>query len=225
MSRLIQSTLAQFDPNRVAAQAAANRIDGPPPGNATPGAEAMDAPFEAVVIRDEGGFDPAGEGLPVPGLGVDPNQINRTNNGAPGNWAEATVPLEIPVDEEYGPYGPEGPGGDAPAAAGGELAGAAEGAGDIAGIGGAALFGPDGRPLDPIAIAGQMLLQDRTRDGRRIQLNLPPLTELMGVDAGALDTGAWRNLIERQVNRTALPAADREVIMRYFEAMMREPAE
>jgi hypothetical protein len=223
MSRLIQNTLAQFDPNRVAAQPGANYNDGPPPGNATPGAEAMDAPFEAVVIRDEGGFDPAGEGLPVPGLGVNPNQINQTNNGAPGNWAEANAAMETPIDEEYGPGGPDG--GGEPGAAGGELAGAAEGAGDIAGVGGAALFGPDGRPLDPIAIAGQMLLQDRTRDGRRIQLNLPPLTTLMGVDAGALDTGAWRNLIERQVNRTALPAADREVIMRYFEAMMREPTE
>jgi hypothetical protein len=223
LSRLLETALAEFDPAR-AAEAATNIGTEPPPPQATPGAEGMDMPFEAVVLHDEGGLDPAGDGAVPPGLTVNPNQLGIGEG--PGNWAEAGEAPEYDMEEAYGPEGPGGrPAGDPAAGGGGEIVGAAEGAGDVAGLGGATLFGPGGEPLDPIAIAGQMLLQDRNRDGRRIQVNLPPLTQLMDVNGGGLTAGAWRNFMERQVTRAPLPAYDRDVVMRYFDAMMRERAE
>ncbi len=218
LSRLIQAALGAIEPTR--RMTAADRIGTePPPAQATAGAEGIDAPFEAVVLHDEGGFDPAGNGLAPPGLTVNPNQMT-AGEGA-GNWAEPGAAPEFEIDDVYGVAGPDGPPG-AGGGAGGEIVGAAGGEGDIAGIGGAALFGA-ATPIAAVTDGIAMLLADRAGgDGRRIRLNLPPLAELMPVEgANGLDTGGWRNFTEEQVTRAALPAPQRDAIRRYFDAMMK----
>ena len=130
--------------------------------------------------------------------------------------AKTTIPYE------------EGDIGGVPAPAEGELIGAGEGLGDDRpGIGDAALFGPDGRPIDPALVVGEMMLIDPDpADGRMLRFNLPPIEQLMGVAADGLEAGdGWRAFNEQEVKRAEVPAQDREVVGRYFQAIMAGPGE
>ena len=56
--------------------------------------------------------------------------------------------------------------------------------------------------------------------------NLPPLAALMPVDGEGLETAAgWRTFVEGQVERRQLPPLARDIVQRYFDAMMAETAE
>jgi hypothetical protein len=221
-SRLVQAALENFDPTRVAAEAeAARRALQPPPAQANPEAADVDVPFEARVLRG-GETEGAGEAGVAPGMGVRAEDINQTP-GVPGNRADLVGDMDgITPEDIYGPEGPDGPGGAVPAPAGGEMVGLAGGAeaGDVAGVGGAALFG-NGNPIAAITAAGEMMLEDRNpAGGRHIILDLPPLAQLLGVDGAPPGAGGWENRTEQQVTRTPVPVPDREVIQRYFDALM-----
>ncbi|MCC6734564.1 MAG: hypothetical protein IT534_00385 [Bauldia sp.] len=222
-SRLTQAALENFDPTRVAAEAEAARQAAlqPPPPQANPEAADVDVPFEARVLRG-GETEGAGEAGVAPGMGVRAEDINQTP-GVPGNRADLMGPTDgIDPEDIYGPDGPDGPGGPVGAPAGGEMVGLAGGAeaGDVAGVGGAELFGA-ANPIAAIAAAGEMMLEDRNpAGGRHITLNLPPLAQLLGVDGAPPGAGGWENRTEQQVTRTPVPVPDREVIQRYFDAMM-----
>ncbi|MGV8841178.1 MAG: hypothetical protein ACWA6X_12860 [Bauldia sp.] len=222
-SRLTQAALENFDPARVAREAEAARQAAlqPPPPQANPEAADVDVPFEARVLRG-GETEGAGAAGVAPGMGVRAEDINPAA-GVPGNRADLLGPTDgIQIEDVYGPDGPDGPGGAVGAPAGGEMVGLAGGAeaGDIAGVGGAELFGA-ANPIAAIAAAGEMMLEDRNpAGGRHIILNLPPLAQLMGVDGAAPGAGGWENRAEQQVTRTPVPVPDREVIQRYFDAMM-----
>ncbi len=108
-----------------------------------------------------------------------------------------------------------------------EVIGLGDGAGgNLAGIGAAELGGVAGAPIVPGLTEGELLLVDPDPgNGRMLQLNLPPLAELMAVDTDGLETGLWRQFQEGEVERTAVPAADLEAVGRYFQAMMAEREE
>ena len=108
-----------------------------------------------------------------------------------------------------------------------EIIGLGEGVGgNLAGLGAAELGGGAGGPIVPGLTEGELLLVDPDPgNGRMIQLNLPPLAELMAVDTEGLETGLWRQFQEGEVERTAVPAADLEAVGRYFQAMMAEREE
>lgn len=220
-SRLVQAALENFDPTRVAQEAQARQAAlQPPPPQANPEAGNADMPFEARVLRG-GETEGAGEAGVAPGMGVRAQDINQTP-GVPGNRADLVGDADgITPEDIYGPEGPDGPGG-VPAPAGGEMVGLAGGAeaGDVAGIGGAELFGAR-NPIAAITAAGEMMLEDRNpAGGRHIIVDLPPLTQLLGVDGAPPGAGGWENRTEQQVTRTPVPVPDREVIQRYFDALM-----
>lgn len=226
-SRLLQNAFEQFDPTRAAAAAQREAATRPPPAQANPEAEGIDVPFEAVALRG-GETEGAGNaGAPAPGMGIRPENLDG-NAAGPGNRAEILSDDYMVNAEEdvYGPMGPDGGGG--PAAAGGEYVGPAAGgeAGDVAGVGGAALFG-DPAAMTALELAGEMMLADRDPgNGRRITLDLPPLTQLLGVTAdGAPAPGAWEAQVEGQVTRTPVPIGDRATVQRYFDALMAERTE
>ncbi|MGD9738184.1 MAG: hypothetical protein AB7O56_11910 [Bauldia sp.] len=226
-SRLLQNAFEQFDPARAAAAAQREAATRPPPEQANPEAAGIDAPFEAVGLRG-GEVEGAGNaGAPMPGLGIRPENLDGAAQG-PGNRAEILSDeyLAYGEDDVYGPEGPDGPGGPIPA--GGEFVAPAAGgeAGDIAGLGGAALFG-DAAAMTALEAAGEMMLADRNPgNGRTITLDLPPLTQLLGVTAdGAPAPGAWQAQVEGQVTRTPVPVGDRATVQRYFDALMAERTE
>jgi len=221
-SRLVQAALENFDPTRVAAEAeAARQATLQERAQANPEAADVDVPFEARVLRG-GETDGAGETGVAPGMGVRAQDINQTP-GVPGNQADLLGDTAgITPEDIYGPDGPDGPGGPVPAPAGGEMVGLAGGAeaGDVAGLGAAELFG-NGNPIAAITAAGEMMLEDRNpAGGRHIILDLPPLAQLLGVDGAPPGAGGWENRAEQQVTRTPVPVTDREVIQRYFDALM-----
>ncbi|MCW5716476.1 MAG: hypothetical protein KIS68_01475 [Bauldia sp.] len=222
-SRLVQAALENFDPTRVAREAEAARLAAlpPPPPQANPEAADVDVPFEARVLRG-GETEGAGAAGVAPGMGVRAEDINQTP-GIPGNRADLIGDVSgIDPEDIYGPEGPDGPGGPIPAPAGGEMVGLAGGAeaGDVAGVGGADLFG-GANPIAAITAAGEMMLEDRNpAGGRTIILDLPPLAQLLGVDGAPPGAGGWENRTEQQVTRTPVPVPDREVVQRYFDAMM-----
>ena len=109
-----------------------------------------------------------------------------------------------------------------------EIIGLGEGVGgNLAGLGAAALGGVPGARLVPGATEGELLLIDPDPgNGRMIQLNLPPLAELLPVDIDGLAAGGlWRPFQETEVERTAIPAADLEAVGRYFQTIAAERAE
>lgn len=221
-SRLVQAALENFDPTRVAQEAeAARQAALPPPPQGNPEAGDVDMPFEARVLRG-GETEGAGAAGVAPGMGVRAEDINQTP-GVPGNRADLIGdPGGITPEDIYGPDGADGPGGPVPAPAGGEMVGLAGGAeaGDVAGVGAAELFGA-ANPIAAIAAAGEMMLEDRNpAGGRHITLDLPPLAQLLGVDGAPPGAGGWENRTEQQVTRTPVPVPDREVIQRYFDALM-----
>ncbi len=108
-----------------------------------------------------------------------------------------------------------------------ELIGVGEGyEGDVAGLGGADLWGEAGA-ITPIGVDGEFVLEDEDpANGRMIRLNLPPIAELMGVDAGELAEGdGWRQLAEQEVQRTIIPAQARDAVGRYFQTLTPGTAE
>lgn len=225
-SRLTQAAFEQFAPERAAA-AAARQAAGQRPEQANPEAGDVDVPFEAAVLH---GGETAGEAMaPAPGMAVNADDITRTD--APGNRAELTGGMVNDADDVYGPDGPDGPGGPIPdaGAGAGEYVGPAGGAeaGDFAGRGEADLFGETAGILTPAELAAEMMLTDRNPgDGRRIIVDLPPLTQLMGVTTDGMPApGGWEAFAEGQVTRTPVPAADRDVVQRYFDAMKAERTE
>jgi hypothetical protein len=223
LTRLLEAATAAVDPTRGAVTPATEER----PAQATQGRD--ETVLEAVLLDREYGAAPnAGEGaLAGGGLTVNPNNINQTGVGGPlGNYAN-TVEDYNPDYEEFYRDDPTVPGeggvGEMFAAA---VAGAGEG--DMAGGGVAPLTGPDARlAAERMAAAAEMILADRAQgDGRRITLNLPPLAALMPVDGEGLETAAgWRTFVEGQVERRQLPPLARDIVQRYFDAMMAETAE
>ena len=107
---------------------------------------------------------------------------------------------------------------------GGELAGGADGAGpgDYAGVGTRELFGPEGRLR--LAAGGQdMKLQNQNLgQGRRTRFNLlPPPTEAAETDGTQPgQVAGWRQMEEAEVTRAPLPIPSRDVVSRYFRALL-----
>ncbi|MHA1560337.1 MAG: hypothetical protein ACTSWI_06675, partial [Alphaproteobacteria bacterium] len=109
-----------------------------------------------------------------------------------------------------------------------EIIGLGEGVGgNLAGLGAAELGGVAGARIVPGTTEGELLLIDPDPgNGRMIQLNLPPLAELLPVDTEGLEAGGlWRPFQEAAVERTAVPAADLEAVGRYFQTITAERAE
>jgi hypothetical protein len=224
LTRLLEAATTAVDPNRAAVTPATEQR----PAQATPDAK-DDTTLEAVLLDREYGAGPAaGQGqLAGAGLTVNPNNINQTGAGGElGNYAN-TVEDYNPDYEEFYTNTPGTPGGGGP---GEMLATTAAGAGegDVAGGGAAPLYGPEGTlAAERMAAAAEMILADRANgDGRRITLNLPPLTELMPVEGEGLETAAgWRTFVEGQVERRQLPPLARDIVQRYFDAMMADAPE
>lgn len=110
------------------------------------------------------------------------------------------------------------------AGVGGELAGGADGAGpgDFAGVGTRDLFGPEGR-LRLAAGAQDMRLQNQNLgQGRRTRFNLlAPPTEATAADgAQPGEVAGWRQMEEAEVTRAPLPIPSRDVVSRYFRALI-----
>ncbi len=216
-ARLVQTALNEVDPERAAAAADAAALN---PELAEEAANDFEMPLEGVAL--EGGDLGDGNALALPpGLVVWADQIT------PGEGAGIRAEIRGGLGEDDNPY-EEGDIGGVPAPAEGELIGAGEGLGDDRpGIGDAALFGPDGRPIDPALVVGEMMLIDPDpADGRMLRFNLPPLEQLMGVATDGLEAGdGWRAFNEQEVKRAEVPAQDREVVGRYFQAIMAGPGE
>jgi len=84
------------------------------------------------------------------------------------------------------------------------------------------LFGPEGR-LRLVAGAQDMKLQNENLgQGRRTRFNLlPPPTEATAADGtqpGAV--AGWRQMEEAEVSRAPLPIPSRDVVSRYFRALL-----
>ena len=139
-------------------------------------------------------------------------------NGAPGDGvADAIGDYEMD-DDFFGGGAYEGFG------AGGELVGGADGAapGDYAGVGTRELFGNEGR-LRRLAGTNDMMLQNNALgQGRRTRFNLlPPPTEATNTDGTKPgEVAGWRQLEEAEVTRAPLPIPSRDVVSRYFRALL-----
>lgn len=217
-ARLIQNALDEVAVD-AAPLAAANPEETPP---AAPPEE--DDGRQAVGL-DGGEHAPGGAVIPPAGLDVDVEDL-AGDNDAPG-VVQANPRGAAPLVDYDTPYD-DGGLGDRALPQEGELIGVGDGfAGDQAGLGQAELFGPDGTPITPGEIAGQVVLvDDDPANGRMIRLNLPPIADLMGVDGEGLDDAdGWRQFDEQEVQRAAVPAAAREAVGRYFQAMNAGQAE
>ena len=109
-----------------------------------------------------------------------------------------------------------------------EIIGLGEGVGgNLAGLGAAELGGVPGARIVPGATEGELLLIDpNPGNGRMIQLDLPPLAELLPVDTEGLEAGGlWQPFQEAEVERTVIPAADLEAVGRYFQTITAERTE
>jgi hypothetical protein len=125
-------------------------------------------------------------------------------------------------DEVYGPDGPGGGGGPV-----GEMVGAADGMGpgDFAGKGTQKLFGDYMARLGLTAEYEMMLKNPAGGGGRRTRFNLPPQIEAFANPGGAgapATAGGWETKQEHEVTRTPLPATARDIVSRYFQALMVE---
>lgn len=180
-----------------------------------------DNPFTGLLTtRDEyngAGRDDFNAGMMKPGQAL--GDVGTGANGAPGDGI-ADAMGDAALDDDFfagGAY--EGGTG-----VGGELAGGADGAGpgDYAGVGTRELFGPEGR-LRLVAGAQDMKLQNENLgQGRRTRFNLlPPPTEATAADGtqpGAV--AGWRQMDEAEVTRAPLPIPSRDVVSRYFRALI-----
>lgn len=184
-----------------------------------------DNPLAAVMTtREEEGGDDFADLIPPGTIVGDPGKPGGAGGDGAADAAAAGATDYDDFKDTYGEDGPDGGGGKPP---GGVMVGAADGAGagDMAGVGTRALFGPDGRLLkEKLDIAGQMLLQNPgTGGGRKIRFNLAPDAQLRDAAAGPNTAGAWVPMTEHEVIRAGLPAAAREIVSRYFQALRVEP--
>jgi hypothetical protein len=212
----------------VAAQLGVNRTK-----TIAPGARAMqqqegwnrpDNPFTGLMTtRDEyngpGRDDPADMVPPAQVLG-DPGD---GRFGAEGDGiVDAIGDGRAPDDDVYGPDGPGGGGGPL-----GEMVGGAdgEGPGDFAGKGTTGkLFGDYMARLGLAAEHEMMLKNAAGGGGRRTRFNLPPQMGGENPDLGGAPAvaGGWVAKQEHEVTRTPLPATARDIVSRYFQALMVE---
>ena len=140
----------------------------------------------------------------------------------------ANVPRELQHDWGDNPYDEDGAPEDFAVNPEVEIIGLGEGVGgNLAGLGAAELGGVPGARIVPGATEGELLLIDpNPGNGRMIQLNLPPLAELLPVDTEGLEAGGlWQPFQEAEVERTAIPAADLEAVARYFQTITAERTE
>jgi len=217
-ARLIQNALNEVDQD-------ADVMAGAEFGEDQQPAPPADDNAEIGGIGLQGGELP--EGAPMvapPGTEVDPQNLNNTD--APG--IVQAEPIGAPPLANYDtPYDEDVPI-DRPMPEEGELIGVGDGfEGDVAGLGAADLFGPDGEILVPGDTEGEFVLVDEDpADGRMIRLNLPPIAELMAVDGETLAEGdGWRQFDEQEVQRTTVPAEARAAVGRYFETLSAGEAE
>jgi len=197
-----------------------------------PGARAMqqqdgwnrpDNPFTGLMTtRDEyngPGRNDAADMVPPAGVLGDPGD---GRFGAEGDGIVDALGDRPPgSDDVYGPDGPGGGGGPL-----GEMVGGADmaGPGDFAGKGTQALFGEYMARLGLAAEYEMMLKNAAGGGGRRTRFNLPPQMggDNPGLGGAPAATGGWVAKQEHEVTRTPLPATARDIVSRYFQALMVE---
>ncbi len=217
--RMIGAVATQLGANRTKTIAAGARAMQQQEGWNRP-----DNPFTGLLTtRDEyngpGRDDPADMVPPAQVLG----DAGDGRFGAEGDGiVDAIGDGRAPDDDVYGPDGPGGGGGPL-----GEMVGGAdgEGPGDFAGKGTTGKLFADYMARLGLAAEHEVLLQNAAGGGgRRTRFNLPPQmggenANLGGAPAAA---GGWVQKQEQEVTRTPLPATARDIVSRYFQALMVE---
>lgn len=178
-----------------------------------------DNPFTGILTnREEAGKDDFADMVPPAQALGDPRGNGAAGDGTVDALADGIARRDDADD--YGEFGPDGAGGGA-----GELVGGAdgEGPGDYAGVGTRALFGALAGRVGLGFDAEMMLQNPPLGGGRRTRFNLPPQTEVVILAEGDLAAGGvWRAVPEHEVTRALVPATARDVVSRYFQALMAE---
>ncbi len=218
-TQLLNDTLRAVDPGRYQVANTDPRPRTDPNGLDTPrehtGLAGANVPTDGpITLPTATGDVPAANVNVVEGANV-PDELNHHLAPEPDNpyAGDDLNPDDMPTDIAVNP--------DVAVVGFGEGAG-----GDLAGAGTAELFDAAGRPINPGATDGEIMLIDPDPgNGRMITLNLPPVTQLLPVTTDGLTTGVWQALNEHEVTRTQVPAAVLEAAGRYFQTLQAENPE